>query len=645
MGKGESDMLKKLTGGILVLCMLATVSSGALALNSTCETGNAATFETLQEACLSSPDVVKAYEGNDVEMFTNAPMTFGSHPALENYPEGTTFVYRSANMYGGRAAARLNTNLIVYVNQHFDTKDAAYIYLEGAGLLDIIDEAIGSIVLVTPIDTEAGFGSADIASYYALQTAMCSQKAYGKQEDGTNLHYSEAEYFGGYGYLYFIGVDGGATFFNNHIATTFDFVSRLAGVLLIGGDVDAIRTVAAFVPVYLVNATDAAIAKYKAANDVGAIAGENDVITYYNQAQPLQKVVLANAEAVNLKVQIRNAYYNLFIKAMRVPVVLQAMYSAGTTYSGYNFDEAPYSLCERNAIINGVTANGIHLFTHQGEDRFSAIQTENGEYLDSWYEYLPEEALNGTAADGSIPLILGNHGGGDDPRLFVDEMGLLALAGNERVAVVAADHQNIGAIRGEAFTALVKYMLETYPALDASRVYALGYSMGGGATYSAGYYNPSLFAAIGPIAGTNIEPTDEEIANFKNCELPIYLSTSDYDVRRLAAPCGRINDNLANQVQRWASFNNLDRFAFDFDAYPLSGFQGDSWTIETLNNEYESDTWYLENSDGIPMVALNYVKNIIHALYPEYANIAWKYMKNFSRNELTGEIEYNPYAK
>jgi predicted peptidase len=629
---------------VLAIGLLLSVCSGAAVRNSTCETGNKATFETLAEAHQNSPAVVQTYEGNNTVDTTRRARVFAGHPALDNYPKGTTFVYRSPNMYGGRAAARLNTNLIVYVEQHFDGKDAAYAYLNAAGLINIADEATGSIVLVTPAGKT--FGSADIASYYALQTAMLAQKAYGTQADGSNIYYSDGEYFGGFGYIYFIGVDGGATFFNNHLATTFDFVSRIAGALLVGGGVDEISKVSTLVPVYLVNASGDVVEKYKSANHVDAVKGLGDVVTHYNKAQPLQQVVLANAHPVDLGALTKAAYHDMFIKAMRVPVVLQAMYSAGTPFSGYNFDEAPYSLCERNALINHVTKDGIHLISHQGEDRFAGMKSQAGEYLDTWYEYLPEEVLNKTAANGSVPLILGNHGGGDDPRQFVDEIGLLALAGNERVAVVAGDHQSLpDGVRGPALTALVKYMLTTYPALDPSRVYAIGYSMGGGATYTVGYYEPGLFAAIAPIAGTNIEPSNADVGKFSNRQLPIYLSTSSYDVRRLQAATSRINDNLANQVKRWAGFNGVAPFNFDFGTYKLSGFKGDSWSIETLNNEYASYTWYLSNNKGIPMVALNYVKDLIHALYPEYANIAWEYMKHFSRDQKTGAIQYDPNIK
>ncbi len=655
-------MHRTIFSAVLLAGLLLSAWSAAPARNFTGETGNNATFETLEEAHQNAPDVVKTYQGGNTMPPPGTPgfgapgasgvpgrvpmpqRAYAGHPALDTYPKGTTFVYRSPNMFGGRAAARMNMNLIVYVEQHFSTKDAALVYLKSAGLIEIADEATGSIVLVTPVGKT--FGGEDVAPYYALQTAMLAQQAFGVQANGSRVTYADAEYFGGFAYLYFIGVEGGATFFNNYVAGTFDFASRIAGALLIGGGMSEVRKVSTFIPVYLVNAGEAVIEKYKAANRVDAVKGLGDIVTHYSQALPLRQVVLAKANPTNLAATIKTAYHEMLIKAMRVPVAVQSVYSAGTPFAGYSMDQAPYSLCPRNALINRITKNGIHLIPHQGENRFAGMKTPAGEYLDTWYEYVPEEVLNKTAAKGSVPLILGNHGGGDEPRQFADEMGLLALAGNERVAVVAADHQSLpNDVRGPALTALVKYMLATYPALDPSRVYAIGYSMGGGATYTVGYYEPGLFAAIAPIAGTNIEPTATEAARFSNTQLPIYLSTSSYDVRRLQAAEGRINDNLANQVNRWSGWNGVAPFSFDFDAFKLSGFKGDAWTVETLNGEYASHTWYLNNNKGIPMVALNYVKDLTHALYPEYARIAWEYMKHFSRDQKTGEIRYNPHIK
>ena len=165
-------MLKKQSSLTLALALMASLSftTGAFALDYSGSQKNQATFETLEEVRASGPVAVAKLDGN-------TGRTFKSHPVLDNYPKGTTYVYRSPNMYGGRAAARINTNLMVFAEKSFANKDAALQYLKDLGAIKIIDEAIGSVVLVTPTDAKTGFTAADQKYYYALQTAMLAQKA------------------------------------------------------------------------------------------------------------------------------------------------------------------------------------------------------------------------------------------------------------------------------------------------------------------------------------------------------------------------------------------------------------------------------------------------------------------------------------
>ena len=165
-------MLKKQSSLTLALALTVSLSfpSGAFALDYSGSQKNQATFETLEEARASGPVAVASLE-------TNNGKTFKSHPVLDSYPKGTTYVYRSANLFGGRAAARLNTNILVFAEKSFANKDAALAYLKDLGLIKIIDEAIGSVVLVTPSDSKSGFTAGDQKYYYALQTAMLAQKA------------------------------------------------------------------------------------------------------------------------------------------------------------------------------------------------------------------------------------------------------------------------------------------------------------------------------------------------------------------------------------------------------------------------------------------------------------------------------------
>ena len=629
-------MFKKQLSLMVTFTLLASLlfTSGAFALNYSGSQGNDATFETLEETRESSPIAVANLE-------TNAGKAFKSHPVLDGYPQGTTYVYRSANLFGGRAAARLNTNLLVFSDESFESKDAALAYLKGLGLIDIIDKAIGSVVLVTPINPEAGFDAADQKSYYALQTAMLAQKASEKLGDEVTF-YSDAEYFGGFGYLYAIGIDGGATFINNYIATVFDYAGRLASVLLVGGKMDQISKVASLLPAYLVGAPENVLEKYKAANDTDAVKGNTleGTVTYFNQALPLQQVIVdSSTESVSAAL-IAKAYEEMFIHSMRIPVRKQGLNTAGTPYQGYNFDQAPYSLSERNPMVDNVTYDGITMIMRQ-EDRFSNIDAQGGEYLETWFEYVPNEVLAGDVPDGSVPLILANHGSGDDPRLFVDETGWLSMLGKERMIIVAPEHQYVTQeARPFMMAALVKYMLETYPAIDPSRVYVTGYSMGGRCTVVTATGNPDLFAAAVCMSGPTPFP-EEFNANFDDTDLPFMYLINRYDSPSRAVDA---NGNLHEQGQvllnQFLGFNGMNQLTFDFDKYPIAGFAGDQWSQTLLNNEYVNYIWYVLNDWSVPMVSLTYIEELIHCLYPQYAGIAWNYMKHFTRDQTTGEIVY-----
>jgi poly(3-hydroxybutyrate) depolymerase len=634
---------------VLVLAISLSPSFSAFALNYSGSQGNPTTFETLEETRTSSPAAVAQLE-------TNSGKTFKSHPVLDGYPKGTTYVYRSANLFGGRAAARLNTDILLFVEKSFSSKDDALAHLKSLGLIRIIDEAIGSIVMVTPSDPKAGFTANDQKYYYALQTALFSQKAFEKSGN-TTTYYSDAEYFGGYGYTYVIGIDGGATFLNNYVAGTFDYVSRIAGMLLINGKMDSVRDVATLVPVYLVNAPESVIAKYKKANDVDAYRNEGGIATYFNQTLPLKKVIVAKEAGIpDAAPYIKDAYYNMFVKAMRVPVIKQGLYSASTPYQGYNFDEAPYSLCRRNAAINGMTRDGIHVIRKTSE-MFSDIKSKDGEYLQTWFEYLPDEVLKGTAPAGTVPLILAMHGGGDDPRVFVDEIGLLDLAGSERFVMVAPEHQSLNFSRSNDPTLqgllcsilpkFVKHILKTYPALDPSRVYVTGYSMGGAATLKAVNGDPFVFAAAVPMAAAGYTATAEQAAQLKKAQMPVMFTTSTFD---LPGAFDQANGNIAaayqNQLNLFLGYNGMKTIApYDFVTHSVNGFKADRYDRIKLNNEYDNHCWYLNNSDGIPMVAVNYTEHLIHALYPEYAKIAWDFVKHYARDQKTGAIKYNPHIK
>ena len=631
--------MKKCLSFLLALLMLVTAASSALALNYTQRATNDCTFETLEEAHANAEAFALA---SRVGATPTTAASFPPHPALDDYPAGTTYVYRSANLYGRTEAIRMNTNLLVYTDEAIEDKDSAFAYLEGLGLIDIINQATGSVVLVTPIDPAVGYGNADQMAYYLLQTAMFSSE------------YAEFAYFGGFGYRYVIGIGAGATFINEYVASNVDFVGRNAAMLLVNGSMQSIRDVAACVPVYLVNPTAIARDHYCKANGTDAYKTIGALEVDFNQQLPVRQVMTLKADEVDLRQVIHDAYYNLFIRSMRIPCLLQGLHSGGTAYQGYNYDEAPYALCQRHPIIDGKTDEGICLFERRGEQFKDIVFPRNGidEYIDTWYEFLPEEVLNNTAPEHSVPLVLALHGNGDDPVQFVDNNGWLNMACENRFAIVAPYFQMLFTMTLDriplckATCAVAHYMLDTYPALDPSRVYVAGYSMGGCATLHAAIEEPGLFAAAVPMSATPYNGTEEQLAQFEALDLPFMFTNSTFDLGgAYNSPVSMYSSRVLSFINLFLEFNEMPIIEkFDAENYPLSGFAGDLYVRKTLNGEFVNHTWYLNNEDGIPMVAMSCTEGLVHMLYPEYGKLGWEFLKHYSRDPETKEIIYNPYV-
>ena len=97
--------MKRIVGLMLALCLLMSCAS-ALALKDYSGTlGNEATFETLEEARASAPEIVAGYPNEAANQV--------AHPALNDFPAGTAYVYRSPDIYAGFCSPRMNSTDLV----------------------------------------------------------------------------------------------------------------------------------------------------------------------------------------------------------------------------------------------------------------------------------------------------------------------------------------------------------------------------------------------------------------------------------------------------------------------------------------------------------------------------------------------------
>ncbi|HZD05033.1 MAG TPA: PHB depolymerase family esterase, partial [Longimicrobiales bacterium] len=140
----------------------------------------------------------------------------------------------------------------------------------------------------------------------------------------------------------------------------------------------------------------------------------------------------------------------------------------------------------------------------------------------TWLLHAPPQVRNGEP----LPVVLAFHGGGGNARGFEDYAGLDAVADREGFLAVypegtgrlnlrtwnagprccgyALDHDvdDVGFIRA------VVAGLERRTAVDASRVYATGHSNGAGMSYRLALEAPDLVAAVAPVAGAAMGPTE-----------------------------------------------------------------------------------------------------------------------------------------
>jgi hypothetical protein len=132
------------------------------------------------------------------------------------------------------------------------------------------------------------------------------------------------------------------------------------------------------------------------------------------------------------------------------------------------------------------------------------------------------------------------------------------------------------------------------------------------------------------------------VAQFKKAHLPVMFTTSAFD---LGGAFDQVNGTIATgyqtQLNLFLGYNGMKKIdAYDFKTYPVNGFKADRMERVTLNGEYDNTRWYINDADGVPMVALAYTANLVHALYPEYGKIAWEFAKHYSRDQKTGAIKY-----
>ena len=75
----------------------------------------------------------------------------------------------------------------------------------------------------------------------------------------------------------------------------------------------------------------------------------------------------------------------------------------------------------------------------------------------------------------------------------------------------------------------------------------------------------------------------------------------------------------------------------------MIGYSADRMDVTTFGRRSRNFLSSSKNDKGIPILSMSCTENLTHALYPNYGEIAWNFMKHFARESKTGNLLYTPH--
>lgn len=258
------------------------------------------------------------------------------------------------------------------------------------------------------------------------------------------------------------------------------------------------------------------------------------------------------------------------------------------------------------------------------------------------------------------PLVYCLHGGGEN--IFSAEVyGYAHLTGQGQCITVCPTASTHGNPMVESeFLRILQFLKDREYPVDFSRVYAVGFSGGEGATQRLAMMFPKMIAGIGPTPGPN---------SFRGVSLPIlqaeYQEKYGYDM-----PIICVGGNL-DGGDMWPL--NTEQCISSYNFYMQNVAKLHNFKPLTLEESYEicrndedavqrtfglrfDATWvqpvydtYVNfgesyNDAGVPMARFACFLGMPHTQCPMQAAYIWCYLSQFSRNTETGELIFTKRA-
>lgn len=249
--------------------------------------------------------------------------------------------------------------------------------------------------------------------------------------------------------------------------------------------------------------------------------------------------------------------------------------------------------------------------------------------------YIPEKLdLDIT---GSVPVVMAFHGGGSTAEFFAWSSEWPIIGNDEGFMVIAV--QNHDSYTSEEMVELLESVEKEYPAIDKTRIYASGFSMGGVKSWNCGLKYSDVFAGVAPFdAGYSEEDalsTEYVPINIpENANvMPLFFVGGTKSFAPELPQKEPINVNAA--IAAYFKLDGVtDEYAYDEAADEVWGYEADN-TYVVENTEYTDcplTVSEFKSSDGNTYISLGYIPKGHETMSVE-ARQAWAFLSKFSRNE------------
>lgn len=270
------------------------------------------------------------------------------------------------------------------------------------------------------------------------------------------------------------------------------------------------------------------------------------------------------------------------------------------------------------------------------EGTYVSSAVEDADMTFTYEVYMPKELEN--AEEGSVPLLLNFPGWGLSSYYQVVFSGWAEYAAEAGFITIGVNQYE-----GDSayFADLIDHLLAEYPQLDASRVYAAGFSMGSIMCGQLALEIPEKLAAVAPNAVLRA-PNDELVEEIK---IPVYYVGGHYDANtsgHSVFPTDEtVEDNIVESNAFWNqifSMNDIGDGSYDYDETAENTWWGisefdDVQILKASEGAGEYRINSLKSNDGVVYTKLVDVSHWGHEYYPELCEDMWNFMTQFSRNE------------